>query len=101
MSQEITMSSNNQEVNTSEGPRNPTRVSESTINQQEVDLDKLVIPRGRRTTAGKRRSNKLVEPFTKPTHSEEPKEASPLEAQSSPKRAKDQTTDESSLKEAT
>ncbi|KAK2374280.1 hypothetical protein QL285_075255 [Trifolium repens] len=95
------MSSNNQEVNTSEGPRNPTRVSESTINQQEVDLDKLVIPRGRRTTAGKRRSIKLVEPFTKPAHSEEPKEASPLEAQSSPKRAKDQTTDESSMKEAT
>ena len=95
------MSSNNQKVNTSEGPRNPTRVSDSTFNLQEVDLDKLVIPRGRRTTAGKRRSSKLVEPFTKPTHNEEPKEASPLEAQSSPKRAKDQTPNESSLKEAT
>ncbi|KAK2382689.1 hypothetical protein QL285_070206 [Trifolium repens] len=95
------MSSNNQEVNTSEGARNPTRVSDSTINQQEVDLDKLVIPRGRRTTAGKRRSSKLIEPFTKPAHSEEPKEASPLEAQSSPRRAKDQTLDESSMKEAT
>ncbi|KAK2351436.1 hypothetical protein QL285_097252 [Trifolium repens] len=101
MSQEITMSSNNQKVNTSEGPRNPTRVSDSTFNLQEVDLDKLVIPRGRRTTAGKRRSSKLVGPFTNPTHSEEPKEASPLEAQSSPKRAKDQIPDESSLKKAT
>ncbi|KAK2395948.1 hypothetical protein QL285_057636 [Trifolium repens] len=95
------MSSNNQEVNTSEGPRNPTRVSDSTINQQEVDLDKLVIPRGRRTTAGNKRGSKLIGPFTNPTHSEEPKEASPLEGQSSPKGAKNQIPDESSLKKAT
>ncbi|KAK2382736.1 hypothetical protein QL285_070253 [Trifolium repens] len=95
------MSLNNQAINKGEGPSDQARVSHSTINQQEVDLDKLIVPRGNRTTSRKRRSSKLVGPFTNPTHSEEPKEASPLEAQSSPKRAKDQTTDESPLKEAT
>ena len=75
MSQEITMSSNNQEVNTSEGPRNPTRVSDSTIKQREVDLDKLVIPRGRRTTSRKKRSSKLIGPFTNQMQNEEPKES--------------------------
>ncbi|KAK2456843.1 hypothetical protein QL285_004172 [Trifolium repens] len=94
------MSSKNQEANTSEGPRNPTRVSDSTLNQQEVDLDKLIIPIGRRTKARKRRSSKLVWPFTNPTHSEQSKEASPLKAQSSPKRAEEQNLDET-LKNST
>ncbi|KAK2396474.1 hypothetical protein QL285_058128 [Trifolium repens] len=95
------MSSNNEAINKSEGPSDQARVSDSTINEQEVDLDKLIIPRGRRTTTRKRRSNTLVGPFTNSTFSEETIEVSPLKAQSSPRRAEEQNPDESSLKEAT
>ncbi|KAK2369565.1 hypothetical protein QL285_082691 [Trifolium repens] len=94
------MSSNNQAINKGEGPSDQARVSDSTINQQEVDLDKLIVPRGKRTTSRKRRSSKLVGPFTNPAHSEESKETSPLEAQSSPKRVKEQNLDET-LKNST
>ncbi|WJX19406.1 hypothetical protein P8452_09108 [Trifolium repens] len=95
------MSSNNEAINKSEGPSDQARVSDSTINKQEVDLDKLIIPRGRRTTTRKRRSNTLVRPFTNSTFSEETIEVSLLKAQSSPRRAEEQNPDESSLKEAT
>ncbi|KAK2354699.1 hypothetical protein QL285_092184 [Trifolium repens] len=93
------MSSNNQAINKSEGPSDQARVSDSTINEQEVDLDKLIIPRGRRTTSRKKRSSKLIGPFT--NQNEEPKESLILERQTSPKNAEDQIPEETSLKEAT
>jgi hypothetical protein len=84
MNQEATIVSNNdQTINKVEGLNDPARVSESTINQQEVEIDKLLIPRGKRMTPGKKRNIQIVEPLTNPTHSEEPEEASPLEGQSS------------------
>ncbi|KAK2444104.1 hypothetical protein QL285_015157 [Trifolium repens] len=95
------MSSNNQTINKGEGPSDQARVSDSTINQQEVDLDKLIVPRGKRTTTRKKRSSKLIGPFTNPMQGEEPKESSIPERQTSPKNAEDQIPEESSLKEAT
>ena len=101
MSQEITMSSNNQAINKGEEPSDQARVSDSTINQQEVDLDKLVVPRGKRTTTKKKRSSKLIGPFTNQMQDEEPKDSLITERQTPPKNAEDQIPGETSLKEAT
>jgi hypothetical protein len=89
MSQEITKSSNNQAINKGEEPSDQARVSDSTVNQQEVDLDKLVVPRGKRTTTGKKRSSKLIGPLTIQKQDEEPKESLIPERQTSPKNAED------------
>ncbi|KAK2374395.1 hypothetical protein QL285_075361 [Trifolium repens] len=94
------MSSNNEAINKSEGPSDQARVSDSTINKQEVDLDKLIIPRGKRTTTGKKRSSKLIGPFTNQIQDEEPKESLTPERQTSPKNAENQIPEETSLKEA-
>ncbi|KAK2397885.1 hypothetical protein QL285_059413 [Trifolium repens] len=95
------MSTNNQAINKGEEPSDQARVSDSTINQQEVDLDKPVVPRGKRTTTGKKRSSKLIGPFTNQMQDEEPKESLITERQTSPKNAEDQIPEETSLKEAT
>ncbi|KAK2362362.1 hypothetical protein QL285_087431 [Trifolium repens] len=71
------MSSNNQAINKDKEPSDQARVSDSTINQQEIG------------------------PFTNQMQDEEPRESLISERQTSPKNAEDQIPEETSLKKAT